>query len=63
MRIGTNIMMFERALSGRVFQSEKVAREMSRIVELQKKDFVIRDLNHAQKFVDSYLEATGSKMN
>jgi hypothetical protein len=61
MRIGTNIMMFERALSGRVFQSEKVAREMSRIVELQKKDFVIRDMNHAQKFVDSYLEATGSQ--
>ena len=58
MRIGTNIMMFERALSGRVFQPEKVAREMSRIVELQKKDFVIRDMNHAQKFVDSYLEAT-----
>ncbi len=51
-------MMFERALSGRVFQPEKVAREMSRIVELQKKDFVIRDMNHAQKFVDSYLEAT-----
>jgi hypothetical protein len=52
-------MMLERALSGRVFQSEKVARNMSRIIELQKKDFVIRDMAHAQKLVDSYLEVTG----
>lgn len=58
-RIGTNIMMLEKALSGRVFQSEKVARSMSRIIELQKKNFVIRDMTHAQKLVDSYLEVTG----
>jgi hypothetical protein len=32
---------------------------MSRIIELQKKDFVIRDMAHAQKLVDSYLEVTG----
>lgn len=58
-RIGTNIMMLERALSGKVFQSEKVAWTVSRIIESQKKDFVIRDMNHAQKLVDSYLEVTG----
>lgn len=57
-RIGTNIMMLEKALSGIVFNSEQVAQNMSRIIELQKKDFIIRDMAHAQKLVDSYLEVT-----
>lgn len=52
-------MMLEDALSGRVFNSEKVAQNMSRIIELQKEDFIIRDMTHAQKLVDSYLEVTG----
>ncbi len=58
-RIGTNIMMLERALSGKVFQSEKVVQNMNRVIELQKKNFIVRDLAHAQKLVDSYLEVTG----
>lgn len=58
-RIGANIMMLERALSGKVFQSEKVVQNMNRVIELQKKDFIVRDLAHAQKLVDSYLEVTG----
>lgn len=52
-------MMLEKALSGRAFNSEKVAQNMNRIIELQKKDFIIRDMAHAQKLVDSYLELTG----
>ncbi len=51
-------MMLEKALSGIVFNSEQVAQNMSRIIELQKKDFIIRDMAHAQKLVDSYLEVT-----
>jgi len=51
--------MLERALSGKVFQSEKVVQNMNRVIELQKKNFIVRDLAHAQKLVDSYLEVTG----
>ncbi len=59
-RIGTNIIMLEGILSGRVFQPERIARTMSHIIESQKKDFVIRDMSHAQQLVDSYLEVTGN---
>gem|GEM_PF-1253549 len=30
---------------------------MSRIIEEQKQNFVVRDMDHAQRLVDSYLEA------
>lgn len=55
-RIGTNIMMLEKALSGKVFRIGETAQNMSKIIETQKKDFVVRDLDHAQKLVDSYLK-------
>lgn len=55
-RIGGNIMMLEEALSGKVLKSEETAQKMSQIIESQKEDFVVRDMEHAERFVDSYLK-------
>ena len=56
MRIGGNIMLLEQALLGSGF-SRKEAQKMSDIIEAQKKDFVVRDMDHAKKLVQSYQEA------
>lgn len=59
-RIGGNIMMLENALSGKVFRAGETAQKMSEIIESQKKDFIVRDMSHANRLVDSYLEAIQS---
>lgn len=59
-RIGGNIMMIESALSGRVLRTGQTAQTMSEIIESQKKDFIVRDMVHANRLVDSYLEVIHS---
>ena len=53
MRIGGNIMLLEQALRDDGFP-EADAQKMSEIIEVQKKDFVVRDMDHAKKLVQSY---------
>jgi hypothetical protein len=56
-RTGGNIIMFEKALAWKVLKPEETAQNMSNIIEFQKTDFVVRDMEHAEKFADSYLKA------
>lgn len=55
MRVGANVMLLEKALIGKVLKIEETASIMSDIIEAQKSDFVIHDMVHAEKLVDSYL--------
>lgn len=55
-RIGGNIMMLEQALSGKVLKTWDTAQAMSRIIEFQEQDFIVKDLDHAKRLVDSYLK-------
>lgn len=61
-RIGGNIMLLEQALreSG---APDKEAQKMSEIIEAQKKDFVVRDIAHAKRLVQSYQEAQVIKIS
>lgn|GEM_PF-2736593 len=56
MRIGGNIILLEQALKSSGF-SEMDADKMSDIIEVQRRDFVVRDLGHADRLVRSYQEA------
>lgn len=56
MRIGWNIILLEQALKNTWFDAEKHAKSMNKIIEAQKKNFVIRDFNHALKLVKSYTD-------
>ncbi len=52
-RIGGNIILLEKALWD-AWLSTDDAQKMSEIIEEQKKDFVVRDRDHANRLVDSY---------
>lgn len=52
-RIGGNIMLLEKALRESGF-AEIDSQKMSDIIEAQKKDFVVRDMDHARRLVQSY---------
>lgn len=55
-RIGGNIILLEKALR-KTWVSETIAENMSKIIESQKKDFVVRDVGHAERLVQSYQDA------
>jgi hypothetical protein len=61
MRIGGNIILLKNALrEGGFLESD--AQAMSQIIEAQKKDFVVRNIAHAEKLVQSYQEAQATKL-
>lgn len=55
-RIGGNIILLEQALQDSD-SPELDAEKMNKIIEAQKKDFVIRDSAHAERLVKSYQDA------
>jgi hypothetical protein len=55
-RIGGNIILLEQALRDSA-DPESSAENMSKIIESQKKDFVVRDIGHAERLVKSYQDA------
>jgi len=61
-RIGGNIILLEQALKSSGF-SEMDADKMSDIIEVQRRDFVVRDLGHADRLVRSYQEAQWPILN
>ncbi|MEI6710882.1 MAG: hypothetical protein WCK88_01085 [bacterium] len=60
-RIGGNIMLLEEALRESVFP-EADAQKMSEIIEVQKKNFVVRDIAHAKRLVQSYQKAQVTRL-
>lgn len=57
MRIGWNIFLLEQALKNTGFDAAKHAQAMSKVIEAQKDEFVIRDINQARELADSYIDA------
>ena len=55
-RIGGNIILLEKALQDSN-SPELDAEKMNKIIEAQKKDFVVRDSAHAERLVKSYQDA------
>ena len=56
MRVGGNVILLKRVLrEGGLPESD--AQSMSEIIEFQKKDFVVRDIGHAERLVQSYQDA------
>ena len=60
-RIGGNIMLLERVLRDNGYP-EADAEKMSEIIEAQKKDFVVRDIAHAKRLVQSYQDAQVTRL-
>lgn len=56
MRIGGNTILLKKSLQ-KIGFPESDARKMSKIIEKQKRDFIVRDMEHADTLVRSYQEA------
>ncbi len=56
MRVGGNVILLKHALREKGFPERGVA-DMNKIIEVQEKDFIVKDIAHAKRLVQSYQEA------